>query len=145
MIVYIVIGVLFVYAVYKERQALGCKTVPDGTDCDNANGKAVKGTFPFLHDTKEVLKEKIELAVRAHERFVVWRLSFIIALISTLAIWAMAFSRFPHESELLLSLFAIATLIYFSYGFYHFHLWSYVERNAALSLKYLTQNEQTLF
>lgn len=137
MIVYILIGCLIIYALYKERQALGCKCIPDGTDCDNANGKVVIGTSPQNNDDKQKLKERLFLAVDSHSRFVVWRLALILAFISCMIIWFMAFQRIPSETELLISLFTIGTLIYFSFGFYQFHMWRYVQDNAKRTINKL--------
>lgn len=141
MIVYIIIGLVIVHALYKERQALGCRTIPNGTDCDNGNGKVVQGTYPQKTDTPQELCSKIEKSLRAHDRFVVWRLALLIAFVAGIAIWFACFQKFPSESQLLITLFVISSLIYFSYGFYHFHMWRYVNKNAELSLKYLTSKD----
>jgi hypothetical protein len=137
MIVYGLVGCLLVYAIYKERQALGCRLIPNGSDCRNDLGKTVIGTKSDLSDSNEELYEKLKNAIYAGDRFVVWRLSVILAFICGLVIWCMCFQRIPTETELLVSLVTISALIYFSFGFYKFHMWDYVHKNAEQTLKYL--------
>lgn len=142
MIVYISIILIFIYAVYKERQALGCRFIPNGTDCDNANGKVVHGTKSYPNDTQEVLKTNMKNAIYANERFVVWRLSYIIAFFSSIIIWFLCFRHIPKESELLISLLVIGTLLYFSFGFYQFHMWGYVQKNANETLEFILRHQE---
>ena len=114
------------YALYKERQALGCRLIPDGSDCDNARGKAVKGSHPKPGDSPEKLKERIKHAASFSDRWVVWRISILLGYAATFAIYFITFNRIPTERELLISWIIIGVLLYFTFNFYGFHLFRHV-------------------
>jgi hypothetical protein len=137
MYIYFLIAVIFVYALYKERQALGCRTIPNGVDCDNRNGKVVKGTTPSLNDSTEVLLAKLEKIAHAHEEFVAWRISFMLAVVATLLVFYVCFQRLPSEVETMCSVLAIFSIIYFSFNFYNYHVWRYISQNTEDIADYL--------
>ena len=118
-----------IFILYKERQALGCPNIPDGSDCDNKNGKAVKGTEPYSNDTTEVIYKKIEEAACFVDKWVVWRMAILIALFSIIVIYYFLENKLIGEKELFIGTFVIAATIYFAINFYKFHMISYVERN----------------
>lgn len=135
--IYLVIALVFVYALYKEREALGCPTIPNGEDCDNANGKAVRGTKPLPTDPTPVIFDKIRKAADFADRWVVWRISFLISLPSVLLIYFFLYQRFPDEHETLMGLFIISAIVYFALNFYKFHLINYVKDNIDEGVKIL--------
>ncbi len=127
--IYILLSIGIGYALYKEREALGCPTLPDGTDCDNANGKAIRGTDPQKTDSLETLFSKIKKAADFADRWVMWRIALLISVPCTFLIFLMLYKRIPTEIELLTSIFVITALIYFTLNFYKFHLINYAEKN----------------
>jgi hypothetical protein len=137
MFVYILVGIFFLYALYKERQALGCRNIPNGVDCDNRNGKVVRGTTPNSRDTPEELFDKLKLLSESHQEFVAWRISFMISVISTIIIFFVCFKRLPTEVELISCIFVFFSLVYFSFNFYGYHVWRYVSQNISDSTEYL--------
>jgi hypothetical protein len=137
--VYAIIGAILIYAIYKERQALGCPTFPDGRDCDNANGKALTGTEPFPHDSPYELEAKIRKASAFMERWVVWRFSVILSFCSVMISMFFIHQRIPTETELAIGMFVSSTLIYFTMNFYRFHMGRYVEENVNKGLSMLSQ------
>jgi hypothetical protein len=126
---YLGIIVFLIFVIYKERQALGCPTIPDGSDCDNENGKAVKGTKPHPGDSTQDLLSKIRLASSFSDRWVIWRLSVLISVPCILFFYFFMYRRIPSEIELVLGMFVISSVVYFSLNFYKFHLMDYVEKN----------------
>lgn len=139
--VYCLVGVLFLYALYKERQALGCRTIPNGVDCDNANGKVVRGTSPKQDDSTGTLLNKLELISKTHEEFVTWRVSFMLSIAIVLLIFFVCFNRVPTEIELVQSIFICFSTIYFSFNFYCFHVWKYIGKNTNDISKILRSRE----
>ena len=135
--VYIFIIVFLIYAYYKERQALGCPNIPTGQDCDNANGKAVKGSAPNPQDEPDVLFTKISYAAGFWDRWVIWRIAILAAAVSVMMIYFFLYERVPEENELAIGVFVIAAVIYFTMNFYKFHLYSYVENNINQSINLL--------
>lgn len=129
--IYIIIIFITLFVIYKERQALGCPTIPDGSDCDNKNGKAVKGTDIRNNDSVGQIFEKLKLAGSFSDRWVVWRFAIIISLTSTILCFYVLKKRFPSEWELIVCMAIISTLIYYGLNFYNFHLFSHIKKNIA--------------
>lgn len=154
MYIYILVAILLIFALWKERQALGCPENPlSTTDCDNANGKAVIGTKSSPSDPTSVVVDKIKKAANFGDRWVMWRVGFLLSfpcvviayfflhstifdgggascfksssgdLLCTLA------KSFPSEKELVVGMFVITALVYFTLNFYKFHLINYARKN----------------
>ncbi len=117
------------YAVYKETRALGCSDILKGEDCDNANGKAVKGTKSFEHDDTETICSKIKDAADFADKWVMWRIALLSAGACTLLLYFVVYKRKPDVPEVLLTTFTITSVIYFMLNFYKFHLINYVRNN----------------
>lgn len=135
--VYFLIAACFVYALYKEREALGCPTIPNGEDCDNANGKAVRGTKPFPTDSSPEIFGKIKKAAGFADRWVVWRISFLLALPCIFFIFFFLYQRVPDEREAMIGIFVISAIVYSVLNFYKFHLINYIEANIDEGVKIL--------
>jgi hypothetical protein len=127
--VYIMIFLFVMYSLYKERQFLGCPNVPDGKDCDNANGKAVKDTLATSSDSVDVILNKIKYASEYNERNVVWRRCIIYAFVATIIYAYLIYEGFPSEYHLFCGLFVIAGVFYFCHSFYKFHLSDHIKNN----------------
>jgi hypothetical protein len=134
---YIYIGIILIvlFVIHKERQALGCETIlPFGRDCNNANGKVVLGTRGNPNDSVKTLEDRIKYGSKSMDRFVVWRLGVIIGFIGTILTYYILYQRFPTEIELVVGILIITFLIYFSFGFYNYHLFSFIERNTSYNI-----------
>lgn len=127
--VYVLIALLCVYALYKERQALGCPTIPDGKDCDNQNGKAVKGSQPSDYDSKSDLYMRLKLAASYKDRFVFWRIALLTSVVCAFILWFVLYHRIPTEWELVVLIIVISSVTYFTDNFYKFHLVDHVKKN----------------
>jgi hypothetical protein len=135
--IYLLIWVTGIYALYKERQALGCPDIPNGEDCDNANGKAVKGTRPSPTDPTPVVFDKIRTAADFADKWVVWRIAFLLSIPCVLLIYFFLYQRLAKEQELMVGIFVIASVVYFVLNFYKFHLINYARNNIDEGLKIL--------
>lgn len=120
--IYIIVAVFVLFAIFKERQALGCPNVPDGSDCDNANGKAVRGSLPVSSDPTQTIYKKIKKAADFADRWVMWRIGVIISIPVIFLIWYILYSRIPDEKELVVGVVVISAIVYFAMSFYKFHL-----------------------
>ena len=127
---YLVTFITILYALYKERQFLGCPTIPyPNVDCDNANGKAIRGTYPYPSDPIPVIAKKIREAANFGEKWVVWRTAFLISLPCILTIYFILYQRLPEEHEMIVGMFVITAIVYFTLNFYQFHLIAYAKKN----------------
>jgi hypothetical protein len=129
-IFYLVFAGLYLFALYKERQALGCPNIPDGRDCDNSNGKAVKGTEPLPTDSTNIVAQKMKKAADFGDRWVMWRLSFLLSVPCIFLITYMLKGTYvPEPKELVVGSFVITALVYFTLNFYKFHLINHIRNN----------------
>lgn len=154
MYIYIAVFVFLVFVLWKERQALGCPEGLTFADCDNANGKAIKGTQPYPTDSTPVVADKIKKAADFGDRWVMWRIGLLLSvpcvIITYFFLNAPVFTTgkssmfcyegakgmmcdiarsFPSEKELVVGMFVITTLVYFTLNFYKFHLINYAKKN----------------
>ncbi len=142
MLIYAAVAGLTAFALYKERQALGCPTVPDGSDCDNANGKAVRDTFSSNSDsTHEVVNKTIKAADFAN-RWVTWRIGLLASIPCVGFMYFLLYKRIPTEQELLLCVAVITAAIYFMFNFYKFHLIDYARDNVIRGVNILASRTE---
>lgn len=136
--IYIIVAVFVLFAIFKERQALGCPNVPDGSDCDNANGKAVRGSLPVSSDPTQTIYKKMERAADFADRWVVWRIGVIISIPILFLMWYILYSRIPDERELVVGMVIISAIFYFVMGFYRHHLINYARDNIDAGIEILS-------
>lgn len=156
MYIYIFVGILLIFAIWKERQALGCADNPFTlTDCDNANGKAIRGTKSSPSDPTDKVVENVKKAADFADRWVMWRIALLLSFPCVVIIYFFLNSSifassgkscfsptgnaediicslvksFPSEKELVVGMFVITTVVYFTLNFYKFHLINYAKRN----------------
>lgn len=135
--VYLIVGLISIYALYKERQALGCPSIPTGEDCDNQNGKAVRGTQPSSFDSNQDICLKLRRAGSYKDRFVFWRVAFLGGVVCAFILWFILYQRVPSERELVVLILVIFSVFYLIDEFYKFHLVDHVKRNVQESLDIL--------
>ena len=144
MFVYLIFGVLFAYAVYKERQQLGCPAFPSTEDCDNAKGKPLRGTQPSETDSTDELFGKIKKAGAWAGQWVIWRIGLIIATIFTLLLFFVLEHRLADERELVVGSLIGTFLFVFAMNFEKFHFWDYVEGNINRSVELIEKRGEIL-
>lgn len=127
--VYCIFIVVLVYALYKERQALGCGNFFDGVDCDNPNGKAVIGSMSYPTDSSNEILDKIDFAADYNSRFVKWRSFLLLSVISVIVMWFIIFRRLPSEWELVCGTMVVFIAANAYSSFYKFHLYAHVQKN----------------
>ena len=135
--IYLLICIFFIYALIKEREALGCTGRGVIAGCKNEDGKAIVGTTPYPNDSVDTIYNKIQLAASYQERFVKWRMVYIISTMAAFLLWFVLFRRIPTEWELVV---IITILIFVGMGacnFYKFHLSDYIQENIDKSVEIL--------
>ena len=140
--VYLFIGIVFIYIVYKERQALGCGNFFEGKDCNNAKGKAVCGSSPEEDDSIAKLLDRIDYASDYHSRYVKWRSFLIVSLLTMLLLWFILFREMPGEWELVVGILILFVAFSSITNFYKFHLYSHIEKNINTSTELIRRQLQ---
>lgn len=125
--IYLLIAGIVLYALIKEREALGCTF--DTRDCDNSNGKALKGTKCDSSDPTDTVFCKLRDAADFSSKWVIWRLALLASVVATFLIFLFLYQRVPEEIELAVSMFIVTCVIYFTVMFYQFHLIGHVKKH----------------
>lgn len=137
--IYILVFVLLLHTIYKERQSLGCGNFFEGVDCDNGNGKAVRGSAPQKGDIESELLNKIDHAAEYNSRFVKWRIFFILSVVMMGLLWFIIFKKFPTEWEFVVGIVVLFSLMASTSSFYDFHLHEHVKNNVQKSVDILRE------
>ena len=127
--IYICIALIFIYCIYKEHQALGCNSLFDLNDCDNANGKAVRGTVPSTNDSTDTLYKKIVIASTYSDKFVYWRIAYIMSIVIMVLFIFIIDRRAPSETEFVIGILVIMMVAFLVNGFYKFHVADYASKH----------------
>lgn len=141
--VYVLVGVFFLFALYKERQALGCPDWPNGADCDNQNGKAVRGTKVTPDMSTHQILDAIDYAAKFQDRWVKWRATFMIALLATIVAIYIMYNRVPTEQELVVYTVVFVLTVTLSNSFYRFHLTDHVTNHVSEGVEILRSRQKT--
>lgn len=127
-----------IYALFKEREALGCFPNPlDGKDCDNKSGKAIIGSHSTPDNSTPEILDNIVYASTYDNRFVRWRGVFLVSLIGTLLLWFVIFQKFPSEWELVCGVIVLFLVFSCIDRFYLFHVSKCIKENIDESVNIL--------
>jgi hypothetical protein len=140
--IYILICIIFVYAIFKERESFGCpEYISIKEHCDDNEGKAIRGTKSNSLDETSTILDKINYAADYDTRLVVWRSYFILSTISTIVLFFVIFQRFPTELELVCGILVLFLTFYFLNSFYTFHVYQKIKSNIDNSTDILRKRE----
>ena len=135
--IYIAVIAVIIYVIYKERQALGCPNIPNGADCDNANGKAVRGSdVNNRMGTSEILN-KVEFASRYEDRWVKWRIFFMISVAIAVIFPYISTGTLVTEHNLIVCIVVVVSVLLSVSNFYKFHLTDIVANNISSAVNIL--------
>lgn len=125
--------VLALYAVLKEKEASGCKDqVSLKQFCDDFKSDWVKDSVPSVDDTVPDILNKLQASSRAYEKVAIWRRCLIISTAIMLAIVAFAFPLFKskHDWCFLIPIHLMIFLgMYFNYNHQNFHVNNRIKTN----------------
>jgi len=122
-IIIIIIICIFLYAILKEREELGCYRISIAKQCDDNNSVYLLNTKMENGDTKEILKKRLISIVSYHEKAGVWRRCYILSL--ALLFIILIVDKIAHKRNniyywiVLLLLFFTAHYFFFNYINYH--------------------------
>jgi hypothetical protein len=123
-IVYIIVIFLLIKAYKSEALDIfcppGCKEY-DKKYCGDGKGKYYINGMGNDKDDIPVLLNKIELNANIDENTVKWRRCLVLAIISSILLFLIVFSKLPSGSELMMSILIIFLVFYFSFSFYQWH------------------------
>lgn len=137
--VYALVIILVIYAIYKERQAMGCGNISDQKDCDNANGKAVKGSKSHQSESTSQILDRISFGSCYNDRFVKWRGIYLISVTCIILMWFVIYNNIPSQRELIIGIIVLMLVITLALSFYKFHLQDHVQRNIQHNVDILKQ------
>ena len=135
-IIIIIIVCIFLYAILKEREELGCYRISIAKQCDENNSIYLLNTKMENGDTKEILKKRLISIVSYHEKGGVWRRCYILSLSLSLSLLLIIFivNKICYKIDniyywivLLLLFFAIH---YFFFNYINYHHFRNLKENA---------------
>ena len=128
--------VIFIYAIFKEREEFGCsKLFTIKKQCNELNSIYLQGTYPYPLDTKHILIKKLKSILSIHLKYAVWRKCFIIGCLIILFTKGLNPDIKPH---LLIGLHIITiSILYFYHNFMNFHLYRLADNIGTLILNNL--------
>ena len=125
----VLLCIVLLYAILKEREELGCHRISIARQCDDENSVYVKGTKMDVNDTYDDLHKKLISIVSYHEKAGVWRRCFILATLITFS----SFLIYIFSCKYNISWFAIHIItfciLYFFFNFINFHHFRYLKNN----------------
>jgi hypothetical protein len=120
--IYVGILVALLYAIYKEREALGCDTFSFIKACNNHKSNVMRGNVGEEGDSDGELLNKIEDTSDYTRRFVRWRKNFILSTMSVVMLWFVLFKKLPSEYEMVVGILVLFVMISASDSFYDYHI-----------------------
>lgn len=122
MIVYVVVLVVFVYALYKERESMGC-THNLLKWCDIRKGNIIDpSTLPQDGDDSSTLFNKAYRSTVYTPGFAGWRRNFIVSVMLMGVLWFALLRRPPSEWELFVGTIVVFCVMSASDKFYNHHI-----------------------
>ena len=129
MLIYIIVIIIVIYALYMERRELGCPPNFFGTNCDNQLGTALRGTKPSPEDDTTTVFSKMRKASLFSNKWVTWRIALITSFFSAIFIFYTLQNRLATEKELFVGMAVITGLVYYILNFYQYHLMNFAAAN----------------
>ena len=137
-IIIIIIICIFLYAILKEREELGCYRISIAKQCDDNNSVYLLNTKMENGDTREILKKRLISIVSYHEKAGVWRRCYILSL--ALLFIILIVDKIAHKRNniyywiVLLLLFF--TVHYFFFNYINYHHFRNLKENAIEIINY---------
>ena len=140
-IIVVIISFILYYAVFKEREELGCYRFSIGRQCIDEDSVYVKNTKAEVGDNCNDLVERLKSILSYHEKAGVWRRCFLISFIITIFVCVIykinkKFNTIYHYVTLLLVSFA---LLYFYHNYINYHHFRNLKRNGEEILQIMKQ------
>jgi hypothetical protein len=120
----VIITYMAILCVYKEREMLGCKddnlfVFLSGTPaCDNSNNQM----------SRLIREERPKNFFDVYKRVVIWRRSFLLSLLIVLVYHNVMDCKYD-GIKMFVSIICGTFFIYFSFNFYQYHLYDYMEED----------------
>jgi len=119
--IYVLVLILInIYAIQKERESLNCQGFTIKKQCDELNSSYLKDALPKDTDTKTILENKLFKLISITDNTAYWRRCFILATI--ICIVTKLFCNLPMNSFVALHL-VITGILYFYHNFMNFHVY----------------------
>jgi hypothetical protein len=132
--------IIFVYAVLKEREELGCYRLSIGRQCIDEESVYVKNTKAEQGDTCKDLYERMGSILSYHEKAGVWRRCIIMAIIITFFVYIVYnINKNFNINQYIVLLLVSFSLIYFYHNFINYHHFRRLKQNGIEILQLMKQ------
>jgi hypothetical protein len=132
--------IIFIYAVLKEREELGCYRLSIGRQCIDEESVYVKNTKAEQGDTCKDLYERMGSILSYHEKAGVWRRCIIMAIIITFFVYIVYnINKNFNINQYIVLLLVSFSLIYFYHNFINYHHFRRLKQNGIEILQLMKQ------
>lgn len=119
---YIILIILFLYAIIRERFSWGCNNIWFGKPCNERKNILIVDNIPTELTTPEGAKRNITRLALAEGNRVYWRSAFIFGLFAVLfCVGIFVFMTASLEIKIFVAVFLVTGIIYFMLNFYNYH------------------------
>lgn len=139
----IIIIIILIYAVLKEREELGCYRFSIARQCNDEESVYIKNTKMNKNDTKEILYERIISILSYHEKAGIWKRCVIIGTILFLISFIMIDSKGNKREWIALHL-SFIMIIYFFFNYINYHHFRRLKQNGIEILEELKNRCETM-
>jgi hypothetical protein len=119
---YVILIVLFLYAIIRERFSWGCNNILFGVPCNERKNILIVDNIPTEGTTTTKAKQNITRLAVAEGNRVYWRSAFIFGLFAVLfCVGIFVFMSASLEIKIFIAVFLVTGIIYFMLNFYNYH------------------------
>lgn len=142
-LVFIILGCLFVYIIKLEQRDIRCPQGLDTTNlslCKDGNGKNYHKAKPEIGDSVSTLLNKIKISATAGRKDVIWRRAFIIGCICTIGIFLICFRSIPSVPQVVTIIIIITMTVYVLHSYFDYHHYFHIEDSILKSVDAIIKN-----
>lgn len=122
---------IFIYAILKEREELGCFRFSIARQCNDNNSVYVINTKMEKGDTKEILIKRLISILSYHEKAGVWRKCYILSLILLLIVFIVNknYTKINNHYYWVILLILFFAIHYFFFNYINYHHFRNLKNN----------------
>lgn len=134
--VYLIVALALAYALYKERESMGCSGYNLMRWCSIKDGKVIDPeTIPSEGDDVDILLRKAYKSNNGTPCLVGWRRNFMLSALIVVVLWFALFKRMVNEWELVVGIVVVFCMLSAADTYYNHHILKPVVHNTADSIR----------
>lgn len=138
-LILIIFILIFIYAILKEREELGCFRFSIARQCNDNNSVYLINTKMEYGDTKEILIKRLISILSYHEKAGVWRRCYILSLSLLLIIFIVNknYTKINNHYYWIILLLLFVAVHYFFFNYINYHHFRNLKNNGIEIINHL--------